>query len=195
MADLKSISQVCYDQLYPNATMQTSIKVEHFIEEAKIRYAWEMFRMSKEVKRAEGEWEVPSALLRQSNLDIIDNEADISDLKIFRSFDGDMWIANIGGIGSDCNYIRMSVNQSQMLLDDEYTGNGHPYTIIGKTIIFPKGTHKKTVPMIYASNGEDLDDKIEVDDAIGALVSDYIYKKFSGKLPEDRSADSNSNTP
>jgi hypothetical protein len=193
--DLNSIAQVNYDQLYPNATEQTSIKVEHFIEEAKSRYAWEMFRISKETKRAEGEWEIPSALFRQSNLSVVDNEADISDLKIFRSFDGDIWVGNLGGLGSDCNYIRQSVNQSQMLLDDEYIGNGHPYTIIGKKILFPRGTHKKTIPIIYASNGEDLDGKIEVDDAIGALVSDYIYKKFSGKLPEDRSADSNTNTP
>lgn len=195
MADLKSISQVCYDQVYPNATAQTSVKVEHFIEEAKVRYAWEMYRISKETKRAEGEWEIPSALFRQTNLTIKDNVADISDLQIFRSFDGDIWIGNIGGIGSECNYIRQSVNISNMLLDDEYIGNGHPYIVVGQSIMFPKGTHKQTIPIIYASNGEDADDKIAVDDAIGALVSDYLYKRFAGKLPEDRSADSNTNKP
>lgn len=194
MADLKSISQVNYDQIYPNATSQTSVKVEHLIEEAKIRYAWELFRISKETKRADGEWEIPSALWREATIEIKDNQADISELAIFRSLEGDTWIGNIGGIGSDCNYLRLTLNLSQSF-DDEYTGNSKPYTVVGNVIKFPKGTHKSSIPIIYATNGSDLDDEIPVDDAIGALVSDYLFKKFSGKLPEDRSADSNSNKP
>ena len=195
MSNLKEIAQVNYDQIYPNATAQTSVKVEHFISEALTRYAWEMFRISKEVKRSEGEWEIPSALLRRANIDVVDNVADISSLNIFRSFEGDSWISNIGGLDGECSYIRQTVNIASMLLDDEFLGNSKPYTVIGNSIEFPKGSHKKTIPIIYASNGSDLDDEIEVDDAIGALVSEYIYKKFSGKFPEDRTQDSNSNRP
>lgn len=194
MADLKSIAQVNYDQIFPNATSQTSVKVEHLIEEAKIRYAWELFRIGKESKRADGEWEIPSALWREATIEIKDNQADISALNVFRSFEGDTWIGNIGGVGSDCKYMRltMSLNQS---FDDDWMGNAKPYIVIGKIIKFPKGTIGASLPIIYATNGTDLDDEIEIDDAIGALVSDYIYKKFSGRLPEDRSADSNSNKP
>lgn len=195
MSNLLSIAQLNYDIVYPNATAQTSIKVEHFIEEAKSRYAWEMFRISHETKRSEGEWEIPSALLRNGTIEVINNEADVSSLKIFRSFEGDTWIQALGGFDSDCTYIRQSVNISRMLLDDEYLGNSKPYTVIGNSIKFPKGAHNKSIPIIYASNGEDLQGDIEVDDAIGALVSEYIYKKFSGRLPEDRSADSNTNNP
>lgn len=193
MSDLLSIAQVAYDEVYPNATAQTSIKVEHFIEAGKSRYAYEMWRISKEEKRADGEWEVPSALLREANIEVADNAADISDLHIFRSLEGDTWIQSIGGLDSDCSYIRQSINISRMLLDDEYLGNSKPYIIIGNSIKFPRGAHKETIPIIYASNGEDLEDKILIDDAIGELVGIYLVQRFSNKLPEDRTQNSNSN--
>jgi hypothetical protein len=190
--NLKSICQVNYDAIFPNATAQTSVKVEHLIEEAKSRYALELFIQSKEGKRNDGEWEVPSVLWREAYLDVVENVADISGLNIFRSFEGDTWVGNVGGIGSDCQYVRHSVNLSN-ILDDDYLGNAKPYLPVGKAIKFPKGAHGAKVSIVYASNGEDIDDEIQIDDAIGALVSDYIYKKFSGKFPEDRTANSNSN--
>lgn len=193
--NLLSIAQVNYDLVYPNASAQTSIKVEHFIEEAKIRYAWELFRLSHEIKRAEGEYEIPSTLWKDATITVVDNVADISELNIFRSFDGDSWIGNIGGFNCECSYLRQTVNLSQILCDPDYWGNDKPYFVVGKSIKFPAGVHKTTLPITYASNGEDVDDMIEVDDAIGALISEYLYKKFSGKFPEDRSADSNSNRP
>lgn len=194
MADLKSIAQVNYDQIYPNATSQTSVKVEHLIEEAKTRYAWELFKIGKETKRADGEWEIPSDLWREANIEVEDNEADLSGLNIFRSFEGDSWVGNIGGLGSDCKYMRLTLNLSQAF-DDEYLGNSRSYIVVGEKIKFPQGAHKSPLPIIYATNGGDLDEEIQVDDAVGALVSDYLFKKFSGKLPEDRSADSNTNKP
>lgn len=195
MSNLKEIAQVNYDQIYPNATAETSIKVDHFISEGKNRYAWELFRISKEEKRSEGEWEIPSVLWREADVEVVNDKADISMLNIFRSFEGDTWIGNIGGIGCECNYLRQSVNLGQILCDEDYWGNDKPYYVIGQSIKFPVGAHKSTLPITYASNGEDLEDEIEIDDAIGALVSEYLYKKFSGKLPEDRTADSNSNRP
>ena len=193
MANLKSIAQVSYDQMYPNATAQTSIKVEHFIEAAKSRYAWELWRISKEEKRNEGEWDIPSSLLRKATIEIKDNAADISALKIFRGFEGDTWISSIGGFDTDCSYTRQTVNISRMLLDDEYLGNSKPYTVIGKSIEFPRGAHRKSESIVYASNGEDLDDAIEVDDVAGELVGIYLVQRFSGKMPEDRTSNSNSN--
>jgi hypothetical protein len=192
MAGLLSISQVVYDQVFPNASVQTSVKVDHVFEEAKLRYAFEMFIQSKELARLEGGWEIPSALLRDATLTIEKNEADVSALNIFRSFEGDMWIQSIGEFGCECSYVNQSVNISKMLCDDEYLGNSKPYTVIGKKIKFPKGSHEKTLPIIYASNGEDIDGDVEVDDSIGALVSDYLWKRFTNRLPEDRTNNSNS---
>lgn len=196
MADLLSICQVAYDEVYPNATAQTAIKVEHFIEAGKSKYAFELWRISKEEKRLEGEWDIPSALLREATIEVADNVADISNLKIFRSFEGDTWIQNIGDFNPEdgCNYIRQTVNVSRMLLDDEYLGNSKPYTVIGNSIKFPKGAHDKSIPIIYASNGEDLEDQILIDDAIGEIVGIYLVQRFSNKLPADKSADSNENT-
>ena len=195
MADLLTIAQTVYDEVFPNASVQTSVKVDHVIEVAKTRYAFEMWLQSKELARLEGGWEVPSALLRDATIEVKDNEADISALNIFRSFEGDSWVQSIGEFGCECNYMRMSVNISKMMCDDEYLGNSKPYIVVGKKIKFPKGAHAKQLPIIYASNGEDLEDEIEVDDAIGALVSDYLWKRFTNRLPEDRSNDSNSNRP
>lgn len=192
MAGLKEICQVAYDQIYPNAEANTAIQLEHFLVVAKTRYAHEMFIISKELKRSEGEWEIPDSLLREATLDIVDNEADISGIKIFKSLDG-LWIARLGDYGCECGYTKHSANVSHLLCDEDYHGNSKPYTPIGNKIKFPYGTHGKTVPITYGSNGEDLDDEIYVDDIVGDRVGDYLFKRFSGKLPEDRTLNSNAN--
>lgn len=191
--DLNQIAQIAYDQVYPNAEQATSVKVEHFIETAKTRYAYEMFLLSKELKRADGEWNIPDTLLREDTLTIENNEADISALKIFKSFEGGLWIAKLGDFSCDCGYTKHTVNLSNILCDDEYHGNSKPYVPIGKKIKFPFGSHGKTVPIIYASSGEDVEGEIEVDDAIADRVGDYLWKRFTGKLPEDRTVNSNAN--
>lgn len=193
MASLNEICQEVYDSVYPNASIQTSIKVEHLLVEARVRYAYEMWLQSKISAREDGGWEVPSVLLQDATIEVKDNEADISALNIFRSFEGDMWIQSIGGYDCECSYMKQSVNISKMLCDDEYLGNSKPYVIVGKKIKFPKGSHEKSLPITYASNGEGLDGDMEIDDAIGALVSDYLWKRFTNRLPEDRTVNSNSN--
>lgn len=193
MASLKEISQVAYDQTYPNASIQTSVKVEHFIEAAKSKYAFELWRMSKELKRSEGEFDIPSSLLRQGEIEVKDNVADISNIHVFRTSDGETWISNIGGIGCECNYIKKTVNISQILCDDEYDGNGKPFVVVGDKINFPKGTHKSTLPIIYASSGDDLNEEIPIDDTTAELVSIYLVQRFSNKLPTDETANDNSN--
>lgn len=194
MANINEIAQIAYDQIYPNAEQATSVKVEHFIQTALTRYAYEMFLLSKELKRADGEWDIPDTLLREDILTIVNNEADISALKIFTSFEGGKWISKVGDFGCDCGYIKHTVNMSNILCDDEYNGNSKTYVIIGKKIKFPHGAHGKTAPIIYASSGEDVDGDIEVDDAIGDRVGDYLFKRFSGRIPADRTENSNENT-
>lgn len=193
MADLYSIAQVVYDQAFPNATVQTAVKFEHVMEEAKLRYAVELWLQSKIQRNTEGEWEIPSALWREGEIEVKDGQADISSLQIFRSNEGDIWFGKLGGFDCDCEYMRMSLNQSKMLCDDEYIGNSKPVIVIGKTLKFPKGAHADKIPIIYASNGNDLEDELEVDDTIGGLVSDYLWKRFTNKIPVDRTNNSNEN--
>jgi len=193
MTNLLEICQGAYDQVYPNATVQTPIKVEHLVVAAKSKYAYEMWRLSKELKRSEGEWEIPSSLWRQGEIEVKDSVADISGLSVFRTSDGETWISNIGGINCECSYMKQTPNLAQILCDDDYLGNGRPYVIIGDKISFPKGSHKSTLPIIYASNGEDLNDEIPIDDTTAELVSIYLVQRFSNKLPTDETANDNSN--
>lgn len=194
MTNLKEIAAVAYEQVYPNPTIQTPIKVEHFIEAAKYKLAYELWRLSKELKRSEGEWEIPTSLLRQGDIEVKENVADISGLSVFRTSDGETWISNIGGINCECSYLKQTVNLAQIICDDDYLGNGKPYVIIGDKISFPKGSHKATLPIIYASNGEDLNGEIPIDDTTAELVSIYLVQRFSNKLPVDETANDNANT-
>lgn len=194
MAELKELAQSVYDQCFPNASIQTSIKVDHVLVEAKARLAYEMWLQAKIEEREDGFWEVPTPLLREAEIEIKNNEADISSLKVFRSFKGDTWIQSVGDC--DCPYMKMSLNVSKMLCgDDEYIGNSRPFVVVGKKLKFPKGAHSKSLPIVYASNGDDVEDDMEVDDSLAALVSDYLWKRFTNRLPEDRSNDSNTNRP
>ncbi len=193
MASLNEICQAVYDEVFPNASVQTSVKREHIIVQAKARYALEMWIRSKDSARNDGGWEVPSELLRDTDIEVKNNEADISALNIFRSLEGDTWIQSIGGLNCECSYIKYSVNLSMILCDDEYIGNSRTYVVVGKKIKFPKGTHAKSIPIIYASNGDDVDGDIDIDDSLAGLVSDYLWKRFTNRLPEDRTVNSNGN--
>lgn len=187
MSDLKTIAQIAYDRLFPNANAQTPQKIEHFIEKAKIELAYQMWLISKQEKAADGEWEVPSTLLRIADLDIVDGQADLSGVAIFRSLQNGTWIQSIGGNG--CNYQRRSANLNQILTDDDYDGNDKPYFEISDKLVFPKGAHGKTVQIIYASNGEDLDENIRVDDAIGGLLLNSLVQFYGQPVPIKKTED------
>lgn len=193
MADLLSISQTVYDVAFPNPDVQKAVKVEHVIEEAKLRYAYEMWLQMKISSRNDGEWEIPSALWREEEVEVKNGVADISKLNIFRSLEGDIWLGKVGGLDCECDYMRMSLNQSKLFCDDEYIGNSKPVIPVGKTLKFPQGAHANKVTIIYASNGIDIDEGIEVDDTIGGLVSDYLWKRFTNQIPVDRTNNSNEN--
>lgn len=195
MADLKEIAEVAYRQIFQNATAATSIKKEDFLSIARHRYAYEMFLMSKDLERLDGVFEIPTALLRKADLTVINGQIDISQLKIFRSFQGDLWLGRVGTGECDCSYVKHSVNISNILCDTDYHGNSKPFVVIGDTIEFPQGTFAKTVPIIYASNGADVNGSIEVDDAVGDRVSEYLWKRYSNRLPEDRTNNANTNIP
>lgn len=193
MANLLEIAQEVYDEVFPNPSPQNAVKFDHVLVVAKSRYAYELWLKSKNDAREDGGWEVPSALWREAEIEVSNNKADISHLKIFRSYDGDAWLGSVGD-GCDCPYVRVSMNLYGVIgCDKEYLGNSLPYTVIGNSIKFHNGAHSKTVPIVYASSGEDMDDNVEIDDAMSALVSDYLWKRFANKLPVDRTNNSNEN--
>lgn len=194
MANLLEIAQVAFDQLYPNAGDETALDVEHFISTAKVEYSYQMLLMYWRLINDEGFFEFPSYLLSEKEMDVIDNKIDISSLKIFRSLPSDLSIQNVGGIDCSCDYVKSTVNLSQLLCDDDSLDDAsRTYYLLNNSIVFPKGTHKKTLPVIYANMGENINGVIEVEDSIAAIVRTRLIDIFGNKIgSEDTTNNTNS---
>ena len=87
------------------------------------------------------------------------------------------------------------MNLSKILCDDDsLPDDAFTFYPQGKKIIFPKGTHTTPLSIVYANNGEEIDDTIEVDDAIGGIVRRSLIEIYGGKIgKEDTQNDSDSN--
>lgn len=144
----------------------------------------------------EGEFILPSSLLEESEIDIIDNKADISKLNIFTSLPNNLWLINIGGLGCSCHYVKSDVNKAQLLCDDDcLPDDARTYIPLGKEIWFPQGTHTTPLKIIHASLGKDIDENIEIDDALASLVRDKLDDMYANKVGiEDETNNSNSQT-
>lgn len=194
MADLRSVCELAWRQLFPNPGDETAISKEEFIATGKTEYSYQMWLKSKAEKREEGTFEVPSFLLTEITKEVVDNEMDLTDLKILRSLDrDDQWLVNVGGMDCGCMYVKTTANMAQILCDEDSLGSARRFYVLKKKIKFPDGTHKKSLPIIYASNGENTDDNIEVDDAIAGVVRRALIDIYGGKTgKEDETNDSNS---
>lgn len=194
MANLKEIAQLAWEQLFPKPGDESSVTREQFISTAKTEYALQLWKKIKEDKAQYGESEVPSYLLADADVEVKDNIMDISSLKILRSIDQEMWLQNIGGMGCKCIYIKSTLNTNKILCDDDsIPDDAKLYYASGKKIIFPRGVHKSPLPITYANGGDDIDDRIEVDDAIAGIVRRSLVEIYGGKIGnEDKKNDSNS---
>lgn len=195
--NLLSVAEQAHSQLFPNPTDEPLIALEDFIATAKGEYAYQLWRKIKEDKREYGECEVPSYLLTETDppLEVVDNMIDISDLKIMRSIDQEQWLQNVGGINCECRYIKSTVNHTQLLCDDDSLGDGaRTYYVLGKKIVFPQGTHKNALSIIYANNGEKIDGTIEVDDAVAGIIRRALIDIYAGRTGvEDKTNNTNAN--
>jgi hypothetical protein len=192
MANLIEIAELAYNKIYPNPTIDTPIKLEEFIATAKSEFAYQIWRKSKEDKR-EDSYSLPSYLVSMDELTVVDNKASIKHLKPLKSLDFDQWLVNIGGLECKCVYIKSDVNMAQLMCDDDSIGNAKRYIPIKDQILFPNGTHANTLPILYVSNGIKIDNYIEVDDGIGALVRRHLLEFYGQKVPEDVTKNSNPN--
>ena len=194
MANLRAIAELAWRQVFPNPSDETKLKKGDFIATARSEYAYQMLLFYWNEKQREGYWNIPSYLLTEVEKDIINDEMDISDLKILFSLPQEIWLQNIGGINCECKYVKSDVNKSQLLCDDDSLGDGaRTYYPIGKKIKFPKGVHANKLPIIYANNGNAVDDNIEVDDAVAGIVRRSLIEIYTGKTgQEDKTNNSNS---
>lgn len=194
MANLRSIAELAFRQMFPNPSDETKLKKADFIATAKSEYAYQMLLFYWNERQREGYWNIPSYLLTEVEKDVVNNEIDISDLKMLFSLPQQIWLQNVGGINCDCKYVKSDVNTTQLLCDDDSLGDdARTYYVIGKKIRFPQGVHKDKLPIIYANNGSSIDDSIEVDDAIAGMVRRSLIEIYSNKIgQEDKKNDSNS---
>ncbi len=196
MANLLSIAELAWNQLFPNSGDDAKIRVEEFIASAKSEYAYQVWLKMK-AEKAEGEFEVPSWMLSTAMLEVVDDVMDISSLKVLRGLDSsELWLQNIGGIGCKCRYIKSTVNRAQLLCDDDsLPDDARTFIPIDKQIEFPRGVHTSPLPIIYINNGEKVDGKIEIDDVLGGLVRRGLLELYAGKTDkEDKTTNASSDT-
>lgn len=192
---LQDVAELAYLQLFPHSSDETSATKEEFIATARVLYASMMWVQARNEKNQEGYYNVPSSLLSEVEKDVVNNEIDISDLNILRGLPSEVFIQNIGGLTCECEYIKSTVNTSQLLCDDEALEGYKTYFVVGNRIRFPRGTHKKKLPIIYANSGENVDGVTYIDDVVGGLLRDKLIETYGGKTgKEDETNNSSSNS-
>lgn len=196
MANLKSIAEAAWKQCFPNQGDEGKITREQFIATAKTEYAVQLWQKLMAEKAEDGIVQVPSYLLSEVTLPVVDNQIDVSGLKIMRGIDStDIWLQDVGGPRCKCRYIRTSFNNYKLLCDDDSINSEDRlyYPGANKTIKFPQGTKDKELLVTYAGYGENINDSIEVDDIVGGIVRRSLVELYLGKTgTEDETNNSNS---
>lgn len=183
MANLLSIAEQAWRQLFPGPSDEVKVKKEEFIATAKTEYALQLWTKLMAEKREEGYFNVPSYLLSEAELPVENDVMDISSLKIMRSIPWETWLANVGGINCECPYVKTTFNMAQILCDDDsLPDNARTYYAVGKKVKFPKGVHKTPLPITYANSGEKIDGSIEVEDSIAGMVRRTLIEIYGGKI-------------
>lgn len=179
--NLKEMSELYWQKIFPEGS-RAAIPKESFIRMAYAEFAYQSLMMAWKEK-ADDYYEVPSYLLTEIEKEVVNNEMDISDLKVFKSLPMGVWLQRIGDMSCECRYIKSTLNLTQLLCeDDSLPDSDKPYYPLGNKIKFPKGTHKNKLPLIYANMGEDLDGNIEVDEAIASLIGKQLEAIYTGKI-------------
>lgn len=195
MANLKEIAEVAWGQLFPNPGDEVAVDREDFVSTAKTEYAFQIWRRIVEDKREYGTADIPSYLLTEVRLPVVGDEIDLTGLNIMRSVPEEQWLQDVGGMNCDCSYVKSSVNDWKKLCDDDSLPDDAKIVYpVGKKLKFPLGTHADEIQITYANQGEDIDDVIEIDDAIGGIVRMRLIEIYGGKVgQEDKRNDSNTN--
>lgn len=194
--NLYEIAQLSFDQIFPKSAGKAPVDLMEFQRTAINEFAYQSLLMAWKEKSDEGYFDIPSYLLTEVEKEVVDGEMDISDLKYFKSLPMQVWLVNIGGLNCHCKYVKSDVNMTALLCEDDSLDDAaKTYYPLGKKIVFPKGTHASPLKIIYANIGENLDGKLEVDEAIGALVRERLNNIYLGKLPPaDVTNNNNPNT-
>lgn len=194
MADLKSIAELAWRQLFPEGSNEAKVEKEQFIADAKTEYARIMWVNIMNQRQLDGEYEIPSYLLKEKEFDVVSNEIDLTKELVMRGLPSDTWLQNVGGVTCDCPYIKTTLNHWQTLCgDDSLPENARVYYPLGKKIKLPLGAHAKKIPVIFATMGSELADTIEVDDIIGGQVRRALSELYTGKVGREDTTNNSNN--
>lgn len=195
MANLLSIAELAFNQVYPLPRDKTTIDLEEFIETARNEYAAAMWIYRQEQIGTDGQFQIPSDLLTETELDVVDKTIDLSKLDYLSALPNDLWLQNIGGLNCECKYIKTNINLAQILCDDDsQDDSSHLYYIVGKKIKFLKEPHKKTLSITYANTGTNLDERsIEVNEYVAAKVRMKLMQLYGQRVPTDDTNNQNPN--
>lgn len=183
MANLNSIAEQAWRQLFPGPSDEVKVKKEEFMATAKTEYAYQLWIKIMAERREEGQLDIPSYLLSEAELEVVNGVMDISSLKIMRSLPWETWLQNVGGINCECPYVKTTLNLAQVLCDDDSLPDGaRTYYAEGKKLKFPKGVHKSPLPIVYANSGENIKGYIEVEDSLAGVVRRSLIEIYGGKI-------------
>lgn len=196
MANLLEISELAYSQIFPIPRDKSAINIAEFITTAKHEYAAAMWIYRHEQISNDGMFQMPSDLLSEVELDVVNNEIDISKLNYLSALPNDLWLQNLGGLGCECTYIKTTLNLAQILCnDDSADDSAHKFYVIGKKIKFLKKPHKSKLPIIYANTGTDLNEReIEVNDYVASKVRIKLGQLYGKRNPSDETNNQSTNT-
>jgi len=193
--NLLSTAELAWRQLFPNPSDEATVEKEEFIETAKLEYALQVWVLSKNEKKQEGVFDIPSILLSTATLPVKDNMIDLTGLEVLRSLSGDSWLQNIGGLTCSCRYVKSNINQRQLLCDDDsLPDDSRLFFISGNRVLFPRGTHAEELEITYANKGLEInEEELEIDDAIASIIRNRLVEIYGGKIgKEDVTNNSNS---
>lgn len=195
MANLLEISELTFRSIFPVPNEKTAITKEEFIATAKTEYAAAMWIYRQEQIATDGFFQMPSDLLSEAELDVVDNAIDISKLNYLSALPNDLWLQNLGGENCGCKYVKTTLNLSQLLCDDDsLSESDHLFYIVGKKIKFKKEPHAKKLSIIYANTGTDLDERrIEVNEYVASKVRTKLLQLYGAKIPTDVTNNNNPN--
>jgi len=191
MPTIQSIAELTWRQLFPNPKDEVKVRKEQFIADAKSEYAYQVWLKNKADKRENGDVSIPSHLLSEADLDVVNNEIDISGLKILRGLDYDNWLQNVGGYSCTCRYVKTDSSLMQALCDDDSLGDSRRVFPLGKKLKFPDGTHSKKLTITYVNSGENIDGLTEIDDVMAGILRRSLKELYEKVGQVDKTNNTN----
>lgn len=195
MANLLEIAALAWQQLYPVPNDETAITLEEFETTALSEYALQMWIKARNAKREDGYFEVPSEILVPKEFDVVNDEIDLSGVGILRSIPNEKWVQNVGGLNCKCEYIKSTINNWQLLCDDDCIDDvAKIFYVVGDKIRFPKGVHSTPLEITFASSGEDINGEIPITDDLAGIIRTRLIEIYGGKTAQEDTTNNTSST-